>query len=126
MPQQKCKSDYSAAAKMPSGEAQRMIRDPSQVGNSVVILCTKKIKLLTAGDISTGNIKLAHTANVFKEEQAIKAKDQANTVTIMFESTNQKKVLDYKSQVMNPDQEHLGIPGVPETNCSNKCKTEYP
>ena len=40
----------------------------------------------------------------------VKAQDQADTVTFMFESPNQEKVADYEMKLMNLDQEHLGIP----------------
>ena len=40
----------------------------------------------------------------------IKAQDQADNVTFMFESPNQEKVADYEMKLMNLDQEHLGIP----------------
>ncbi|XP_017471261.1 PREDICTED: proliferating cell nuclear antigen [Rhagoletis zephyria] len=40
----------------------------------------------------------------------IKAQDNADTVTFMFESHNQEKVSDYEMKLMNLDQEHLGIP----------------
>lgn len=40
----------------------------------------------------------------------IKAQDNADTVTFMFESPNQEKVADYEMKLMNLDQEHLGIP----------------
>ncbi|CAD6996836.1 proliferating cell nuclear antigen [Ceratitis capitata] len=40
----------------------------------------------------------------------IKAQDNADTVTFMFESQNQEKVSDYEMKLMNLDQEHLGIP----------------
>ena len=39
----------------------------------------------------------------------VKAQDQADTVTFMFESPNQEKVADYEMKLMNLDQEHLGI-----------------
>ena len=39
----------------------------------------------------------------------MKAQDQADTVTFVFEGPNQK-VSDYKMKLMNLDQEHLGIP----------------
>merc|ERR1719270_1193280 len=65
-------TDYSAVIKMPSGEFQRVVRDLSQFGESVVISCTKEgVKFSAAGDIGTGNIKLAQTANVDKEEEAV-------------------------------------------------------
>ena len=40
----------------------------------------------------------------------VKAQDQGDTVTFMFESPNQEKVSDYEMKLMNLDQEHLGIP----------------
>ena len=40
----------------------------------------------------------------------IKAQDNADTVTFVFESPNQDKVSDYEMKLMNLDQEHLGIP----------------
>jgi len=40
----------------------------------------------------------------------IKAQDNADTVTFMFESQNHEKVSDYEMKLMNLDQEHLGIP----------------
>merc|ERR1711931_553716 len=56
----------------PSGEFQRVIRDLSQFGESLVISCTKEgVKFSAAGDIGVGNIKLAQTANVDKEEEPV-------------------------------------------------------
>lgn len=40
----------------------------------------------------------------------IKAQDNADTLTIMFETANQEKMSDYEMKLMNLDQEHLGIP----------------
>merc|ERR1712133_336625 len=40
----------------------------------------------------------------------MKAQDNADTVTFVFESPNQEKVSDYEMKLMNLDQEHLGIP----------------
>ncbi|XP_026473477.1 proliferating cell nuclear antigen [Ctenocephalides felis] len=40
----------------------------------------------------------------------MKAQDNADTVTFVFESQNQEKVSDYEMKLMNLDQEHLGIP----------------
>ncbi|XP_030388507.1 proliferating cell nuclear antigen [Scaptodrosophila lebanonensis] len=45
-----------------------------------------------------------------EDNVTIKAQDNADTVTIMFESANQEKVSDYGMKLMNLDQEHLGIP----------------
>merc|ERR1712076_202416 len=65
-------TDYAAVIKMPSSEFQRVIKDLSQFGESVVIACTKEgVKFSSTGDIGTGNIKLAQTASVDKEEEAV-------------------------------------------------------
>jgi len=65
-------TDYNAVVKMPSGEFQRICRDLSQIGESVVICCTKEgVKFSANGDLGTGNVKLAQTANVDKEEEAV-------------------------------------------------------
>ncbi|XP_064458525.1 proliferating cell nuclear antigen-like [Ornithodoros turicata] len=40
----------------------------------------------------------------------IKAQDDADTVTFVFEAPNQEKVSDYEMKLMNIDTEHLGIP----------------
>lgn len=40
----------------------------------------------------------------------IKAQDNADTLSIMFETANQEKMSDYEMKLMNLDQEHLGIP----------------
>ena len=61
-----------------------MLRDLSQFGESVVISCTKEgVKFSAAGDIGTGNIKLAQTANVDKEEEAVTIEMQ-EPVTLTF------------------------------------------
>merc|ERR1719427_898996 len=85
-------TDYAAVIKMPSGEFQRVVsidsyqliiilldclglvqvRDLSQFGESVLIEVTKEgVKFSAAGDIGVGNIKLAQTANVDKEEESV-------------------------------------------------------
>lgn len=65
-------TSYSCVIKMPAAELQRICRDLSQIGESVVICCTKEgVKFSASGDLGTGNIKLAQTANVDKEEDAV-------------------------------------------------------
>jgi len=65
-------TDYSVKVKMPSSEFQRICRDLSQIGDSVLITCTKDgIRFSASGDLGTGNIKLSQTADVDKEEQAV-------------------------------------------------------
>jgi len=77
-------TDYAAVIKLPSSEFQRIIKDLSQFGESVVISCTKEgVKFSAAGDIGTGNIKLAQTANVDKEEEAVTI-DMQEPVTLTF------------------------------------------
>ena len=69
---------------MPSSEFQRIIKDLSQFGESVVISCTMEgVKFSAAGDIGTGNIKLAQTANVDKEKEAVTVEMQ-EPVTLTF------------------------------------------
>ncbi|CAG0890988.1 unnamed protein product [Darwinula stevensoni] len=65
-------TDYACVIKMPSGEFARICRDLSQFGESMVIACSKNgIKFSTSGDIGTGNVKLAQTSSVDKEEEAV-------------------------------------------------------
>jgi len=61
--------DYSAEACMPSGEYQRIARDLSSIGDSVLISATKEgIKFSTTGDIGTANVTLRHSTTADKEE----------------------------------------------------------
>ncbi|XP_041363173.1 proliferating cell nuclear antigen-like [Gigantopelta aegis] len=65
-------TEYSCVVKMPSGEFQRICRDLSQIGDSVVIACTKEgVKFSASGDLGTGNIKLAQKADADKEDEAV-------------------------------------------------------
>jgi len=65
-------TDYDAIVKMPSGEFQRVVRDLSQFGDSLVISCSKEgVKFSVKGDLGNGNITLSQTANVEKEEEAV-------------------------------------------------------
>lgn len=77
-------TDYSCVVKLPAAEFQRICRDLSQVGESVIICCTKEgVKFSATGDLGTGNIKLAQTANVDKEEEAVTIEMQ-EAVTLTF------------------------------------------
>ena len=54
-------------------------------------------------------------AKIFKcanndDTVTIKAQDDADVVTFMFEAKKQEKISDYEMKLMNLDQEHLGIP----------------
>lgn len=65
-------TEYSSVVKMPAGEFQRICRDLSQFGDSVVICCTKEgVKFSTSGDTGSGNIKLAQNSSSDKEEEAV-------------------------------------------------------
>merc|ERR1711893_29004 len=65
-------TDYNCVVKMPSAEFARVCRDLSQIGESVLICCTKGgVKFSASGDLGTGNIKLAQSASVDKEEEAV-------------------------------------------------------
>lgn len=65
-------TEYSCVVKMPSAEFQRICRDLSQIGESVVICCTKEgVKFSASGDLGTGNIKLAQNSSADKEEEAV-------------------------------------------------------
>ncbi|XP_050078375.1 proliferating cell nuclear antigen [Anopheles maculipalpis] len=60
-------------------------------------------------------MNLANMAKIMKcanndDTLTMKAQDNADTVTFMFESHNHEKVSDYEMKLMNLDQEHLGIP----------------
>lgn len=54
-------------------------------------------------------------AKIFKcssgdDTVTIKAQDDADVVSFMFETKKQEKISDYEMKLMNLDQEHLGIP----------------
>lgn len=52
---------YDCVVKMPSAEFQRICRDLSQIGESVVICCTKEgIKFSATGDLGTGTVASSH------------------------------------------------------------------
>merc|ERR1712198_622552 len=72
-------TDYACVIKMPAGEFARVVRDLSQFGESVIISCTKEgVKFSAAGDI-----ELAQTANVDKEDEAVSIEMQ-EPVTLTF------------------------------------------
>jgi len=77
-------TDYSCNIKLPAAEFQRICRDLSQIGESVVISCTKEgVKFSASGDLGSGNIKLAQSANVDKEDEAVVIEMQ-EPVTLTF------------------------------------------
>ncbi|XP_018328036.1 proliferating cell nuclear antigen-like [Agrilus planipennis] len=63
----------------------------------------------------TMGMNLASMSKILKcanndDTVTIKAQDDADTVTFVFESKKQEKISDYEMKLMNLDQEHLGIP----------------
>ncbi|VDP91311.1 unnamed protein product [Echinostoma caproni] len=65
-------TDYKCVIKMPSSELQRICRDLSQIGDSVVISVAKDgVSFSSTGDLGTGNIKLMQSANADKPEEAV-------------------------------------------------------
>ncbi|CAK1553429.1 unnamed protein product [Leptosia nina] len=65
-------TEYSCTIRLPSAEFARMCRDLSQFGESIVISCTKEgVKFSASGDIGSANIKLAQTASIDKEDEAV-------------------------------------------------------
>ncbi|XP_017771943.1 PREDICTED: proliferating cell nuclear antigen [Nicrophorus vespilloides] len=64
---------------------------------------------ITMGMNLASMVKILKCANN-DDTVTIKAQDDADTVTFMFESKKQDKISDYAMKLMNLDQEHLGIP----------------
>lgn len=83
-------TEYSCVVKLPAGEFQRICRDLSQIGESVVITCTKEgVQFSASGDLGTGNIKLAQNASADKEEEAVIIEmNQAVTLTFALRYLN--------------------------------------
>ena len=40
----------------------------------------------------------------------LRAQDNSDTITFIFESQNKEKLADFEMKLINMDQEHLGIP----------------
>ena len=119
-------TDYAAIIKMPSLEFQRVVRDLSQFGESVIISCTMEgVQFSVKGDLGNGNIKLAQTANVDKEEEAVIIEmQQPVTLTFACRYLNMfTKATCLSSQVvlsMSPD-----IPLMIEYNIPNMGHIRY-
>ncbi|XP_031553803.1 proliferating cell nuclear antigen-like [Actinia tenebrosa] len=63
---------YDATVKLPSHEFQRIIRDLSQMGDSVIIACTKDgVTFSVNGDSGSGKITLRQNASVDKSGEQI-------------------------------------------------------
>lgn len=81
---------------------------------SLTLKCDGFDKYRCDRNLSMG-MNLTNMAKIMKcanndDQVTLKAQDNADTVTFMFESNNQEKVSDYEMKLMNLDQEHLGIP----------------
>lgn len=65
--------EYSCCVKMPSQEFARICRDLSQIGECIVITCTKDgVQFSAKGDLGTGKIKLQqNTGADVKEEEHV-------------------------------------------------------
>ncbi|CAH8288714.1 unnamed protein product [Heterobilharzia americana] len=65
-------TDYKCIIRMPSAQLQRICRDLSQIGDSVVISVAKDgVSFSSTGDLGTGNIKLCQSANCDKPEESV-------------------------------------------------------
>ncbi|XP_019863932.1 PREDICTED: proliferating cell nuclear antigen-like [Amphimedon queenslandica] len=65
-------TEYDSVVKMPSHEFQRICRDMSQLGDSIVVACTKDgIQFSASGDMGSGKINLRQSSLVDKEEDQI-------------------------------------------------------
>ena len=77
-------TEHSAVVKMPSAEFQRICRDLSSIGDTVVVSVTKDgVKFGTAGDIGQANITVRQNAAVDKEEESTVI-DLQEPVTLTF------------------------------------------
>mmetsp|Transcript_15627 Transcript_15627/g.21599 ORF Transcript_15627/g.21599 Transcript_15627/m.21599 type:complete len:264 (+) Transcript_15627:108-899(+) len=64
-------TDYQAVVKMPAAEFQRICRDLSSIGDTVIISVTKDgVKFTTSGDIGSANITCRQNTAVDKEGEA--------------------------------------------------------
>ncbi|XP_070544247.1 uncharacterized protein [Ptychodera flava] len=65
-------TDYCAVVSMPSAEFQRICRDLSQIGDSVIVSANKEgVQFSTSGDLGTGNVTLKQNTSVDKEEDQV-------------------------------------------------------
>lgn len=64
--------EYVCEVTMPSAEFGRICRDLTQIGETVVITCTKEgISFSCAGDLGSGNIRLTQSGSVDDEDAVI-------------------------------------------------------
>eukprot|EP00042_Codosiga_hollandica_P024684 m.105328 g.105328 ORF g.105328 m.105328 type:complete len:265 (-) comp51640_c0_seq1:76-870(-) len=76
--------EHEAVVKMPSGEFQRICRDLSQIGESVVVSVAKDgVKFSASGELGKGNVVLKPTVNADKESEQVVI-DLQESVTLTF------------------------------------------
>jgi len=77
-------TEYAATISMPTGEYQRICRDLSSIGDTVVISATKDgVKFSTSGDIGTANITVRQNTTADKAEDQTKI-DLKEPVSLTF------------------------------------------
>lgn len=64
--------DYDATVRMPSSEYQRIVRDLTSIGDTVVVSATKDgVKFSTQGDVGTANITLKQNVTAEKKDDQV-------------------------------------------------------
>lgn len=82
-------TDYSATICMPSLEFQRICRDLSLIGESVVIDCDKEgVSFAASGDLGTGNVKIAQTAAAERDDSVTIELQEKTTLTFALRYLN--------------------------------------
>jgi len=77
--------EYNAVITMPSGEFQKICRDMTTIGDTVIISATKDgIKFTVSGDLGTGNILLRKASNVDNKPEDSLEIDLNEEVTLTF------------------------------------------
>jgi len=65
-------TEYKTTIKMPAGEFQRICRDLTTVGDTVVVSATKEgVKFSVSGETSNGNITCKQTGDIDKPEESV-------------------------------------------------------
>lgn len=64
--------EYDATVRVPSSEYQRIVRDLTSIGDSVIISATKDgVKFSTNGDVGTANITIKHSITSEKKDDQV-------------------------------------------------------
>jgi len=65
-------TDYAAIVRMPASEYQRIVRDLSSIGDTVVISATKDgVKFSTTGDVGSANITIKQSTSADKKDDQV-------------------------------------------------------